>query len=223
MALSSKKVAVLGGTGALGSGLAKRLARTGIQVIIGSRDAAKAADVAASLATESGGPISGATYRDAAAAADIILLTVPYASQLEAIEAAAPELTGKILIDATVPLVPPKVSVVQLPPEGCAALRAQAAVGPDVRVVSAFQNVGAQWLHQDGEIDCDVLVNGNDPDACAQVVELVRACGLRGWHTGTLANAAAAEALTSLLIFLNRKHKTGHAGIRITGIGTGLD
>lgn len=218
MTLANRTVAVLGGTGALGSGLAKRLARAGVSVIIGSRDAAKAAEVAATLADETGGAITGLRYEDAAAAADIALLTVPFASQLDVIAAAAPGLSGKILIDATVPLVPPKVSIAQLPAEGSAARRAQATLGEGVRVVSAFQNVGAQWLHQDGAIDCDVLVTGDDPAACEEAIALVEACGLRGWHAGTLANAVAAEALTSLLIFLNRKYKTGHAGIRITGI-----
>lgn len=206
-------VAVLGGTGALGSGLARRLGGAGWSVIIGSRDADRAASFAATL----GPAVSGMGYAEAAAAADLAILTVPFAHQVATITAVASQLAGKILIDATVPLQPPKVSRVQLPAEGSAAARAAAAAGPDVRLVSAFQNVGAQLLQQDGPIDCDVLVTGDDEEACAQTVALAADCGLRAWHAGPLANAVAAEAMTSLLIFLNRKYRLGHAGIRITG------
>jgi NADPH-dependent F420 reductase len=206
-------VAVLGGTGALGSGLARRLGGAGWSVVIGSRDADRAAAFAATL----GPSITGTGYAEAAAAADLAILTVPFAHQVATIAAVAPRLAGKILIDATVPLQPPKVARVQLPPEGSAAARAAAAAGPDVRLVSAFQNVGAHLLQQDGPIDCDVLVTGDDEAACAETVALAADCGLRAWHAGPLANAVAAEAMTSLLIFLNRKYRLGHAGIRITG------
>jgi len=213
-----RRIAVLGGTGALGSGLARRLAIAGWHVIIGSRDAGRAQDAAAALADL--GNVEGMTHGNAAANADLAILTVPFASQVEVIREVAPHLSGKILIDATVPLQPPKVSTVQLPAEGSAAARAAAAAGPEVKLVSAFQNVGAQWLQQDGEIDCDVLVTGDDSDARAAAIAVAQDCGLRAWHAGPLANSVAAEAMTSVLIFMNRTYKSGHAGLRITGIDT---
>ena len=124
---------------------------------------------------------------------------------------------GKILIDVTVPLVPPRVARVQLPPEGSAAVAAQAALGPGVKVVSAFQNVAAHLLEGEGEIPCDVLVCGDDKEARGEVVALARAAGLRAFHAGSLANSAAAEALTSVLIFLNGRYHTT-SGIRFTGL-----
>lgn len=214
-----QRIAILGGTGALGSGLTARLARAGHRLIIGSRDATKAAERAAEIAAETGGRVDGASYRDAAAMAEIVILTVPFRSQIEVLASVKDALTGKILVDATVPLVPPKVARVQLPPEDSAAVAAQAFLGPDVKVISAFQNVGALHLKEAGHaIDCDVLVAGDDVDARATVIALVEDCGLRGWHAGPLANAAAAEALTSVMIFLNRHYKSDRAGIRITGI-----
>lgn len=216
--MTQKRIAVLGGTGALGSGLARRLAIAGWHVIIGSRDSTRAQEAAASLAPL--GSVEGMTHADAAKAAELAILTVPFSNQTEVIRDVAPHLSGKILIDATVPLQPPKVSMVQLPAEGSAAARAATAAGPDVRLVSAFQNVGAQWLQQDGDIDCDVLVTGDDADAREAAIGIARDCGLRAWHAGPLANSVAAEALTSLLIFMNRTYKSGHAGLRITGIDT---
>lgn len=201
--MTQPKVAILGGSGALGSGLARRLTQAGWSISIGSRQAA---------------PPDRLTYADAAKGCDIAILAVPYAAQLDVIALVAPHLAGKVLIDATVPLVPPAVSRVQLPAEGSAALRARAAAGPDVRVVSAFQNVGAHWFHGDGPIGCDVLVTGDDPAARASAIAIAEACGMRGFHAGPLANAVAAEALTSVLIAINRAYKVSHAGIRITGL-----
>lgn len=209
------KVAILGGTGALGSGLARRLSAAGREVVIGSRDASRAQEAASTIP---GGRVEGMSLSAAAQAAQIAILTVPFANQVETIEEVAPHLIDKVLIDATVPLKPPKVSTVQLPKEGSAAARAAAAAGPNVRVVSAFQNVGAQWLQKDGPIDCDVLVAGDDAEAREVTIAIAQDCGLRGWHAGPLANSVAAEAMTSLLIFLNKTYKAGHAGIRITGI-----
>lgn len=196
-------VAILGGTGSLGSGLARRLSQAGYAVAIGSRD-----------------PARGMTYREAAASADIVILTVPFAHQTAVLSDVREALAGKILVDATVPLVPPKVARVQLPPQGSAALAARAILGDDVRIVSAFENVAADLLNQDGPVDCDILVTGDDPAARSAVIALATAIGLRALHAGPLDNAVAAEALTSLLIFLNR-HYGGHAGIRITGLGEG--
>lgn len=214
------KVAVLGGTGSLGSGLALRLALSGRSVVIGSRDAAKAqakADELSVLASHA--TITGTDYASAAEGCDIAILAVPFSHQLVVLGAVRDQLANKILVDATVPLLPPRVSQVQLPPEGSAALRAQAFLGEEVRVVSAFQNVGAHHLHAiDQVIDCEVLVTGDSAEARQIVVDLVSDCGLKGHSAGVLANAVAAEALTSVLIAINRATKSDRAGIRITGV-----
>ena len=216
-----RSIAVIGGTGSLGAGLARRWARAGYRVIIGSRDGARAAaaarDIAGGLA---GALVSGDANPAAAAAADLVVLTVPFAYQRPILQEIRGTLKGKILVDATVPLVPPKVMRVQLPQEGCAALITQGMVGPDTIVVSAFQNVAADLLASDVEPECDVLVAGDKADARELVVELARKAGFRAWHAGPLANAAAMEALTSVLIFMNRHYRSEHAGIRLTGVDT---
>ncbi len=130
-----------------------------------------------------------------------------------------PHVTGKIVVDTTVPLVPPKVARVQLPPETSAALATQQRLGETAHVVAAFHNVAAHKLQHDEPIDCDVLIFGDDPKDRAVVMTLAEAAGLRGVHAGPLANAVAAEALTSILIGINRNYKVDGAGIRITGIG----
>tara|TARA_R110002110_G_scaffold107369_3_gene268688 strand:- start:14818 stop:16257 length:1440 start_codon:yes stop_codon:yes gene_type:complete len=211
-------IAILGGTGALGSGLARRWLKAGYKVILGSRTIAKAEEAARDLGLSIGRPAPAAmSNEDAAREADIAVLTVPFSHQAATLEAVKPALSGKILVDVTVPLMPPKVGTVQLPREGSAGARAQALLGDDVRVVSAFQNVAAHHLQSDRDIDCDVLVCGNDADARARVIELVEAAGMRGWPAGPIENAAAAEALTSVLIQINKANKC-HAGIRISGV-----
>jgi NADPH-dependent F420 reductase len=214
------KIAVLGGTGAQGSGLALRLAGAGHDVTVGSRDAEKARKAAAELGARIGKPIAGADNRAAAAAAEIVFLTVPYAAQRTTVEEVRDRLEGKILVDATVPLAPPKVSVVQLPEGRSAVAAIQELLGRSVRVVSALQNVSAQHLADlTHAVDCDVLICGDDRGACDAVIELCAAMGLRGLYAGTIANSAAVEALTSALIAINRRYKVpGGAGIRITGI-----
>ena len=206
-------IAVVGGTGDLGSAIARRLLAAGYPVIVGSRDAERAAAVAATL----GAAGRGASNVDAARAADIIIVTVPFASQAGILTSIAPVVQGKLVIDTTVPLQPPKVMRVQLPPEGSAALCAQKLLGPGVTLCSAFHNVAAHRLATDADIDCDVLVFGDDKAARERVVEIVNACRLRGLHGGALANSAAAEALTSVLIFMNKHYAVDGAGLRITG------
>ncbi len=215
-------LAIVGGTGALGSGLALRWAAAGYRVVIGSRDAARGAEVAAALSATlasrgSGGRIEALDNRAAAAAGDIVVLAVAFSHQRATLEPIRAELAGKTLVDVTVPLVPPKVMRVQLPPEGSAGQLAQALLGEQTRVVSAFQNVAATHLQGEGPVPCDVLVCGDDRDARQQVIGLVEAAGARGLHGGSIANAAAAEALTSVLIFLNKEYG-GHSGIRISGL-----
>jgi NADPH-dependent F420 reductase len=215
-------ISVIGGTGQLGAAIARRLALAGARIVIGSRDAARAEAAAAGLAAETGAHdaasrVVGADNLEAARRGDIVILTVPAASQAASLAEIAPALAGKILVDTTVPLVPPKVMRVQLPPEGSAAIRAQKMLGEGVRVVSAFHNVAAHKLATDETVECDVLVFGDDRAARQAVLPIVEACGLRALHGGVLANSAAAEALTSVLIFLNKTYGVDGAGLRITG------
>lgn len=220
MSSTHTTIAVLGGTGAEGSGLAIRLAHAGHEVIIGSRNADKAARVCQELrALAPGARIEHADYRTAAAAAQIVVLTVPHSAQRATVEEVRAELAGKILVDATVPLVPPKVARVQLPEGGSAVAAIQTLLGESVRVVSAFQNVSAHHLRElDHAVDCDVLVCGDDVAAREIVIGLAADIGLQAWHAGPIANSAAAEAMTSVLIALNMRYKTVGAGIRITGL-----
>lgn len=206
-------IAVIGGTGALGSGLARRLAKAGYPVVIGSRDPTKAKAAAEKL----GPGVRGAGQADAAKAAEIVIVAVPFASQAETLAAVAPACAGKLVVDTTVPLVPPKVGTVQLPADGGAALRARKLLDPSARLVSAFHNVSAAKLQGDGPIEGDVLVFGDDAAARETAIGLVQAAGLRGFHGGPLANSVAAEALTSVLITINRLYKVDGAGIRLVG------
>lgn len=206
-------IAIVGGTGKLGGALAGRLARAGRSVLIGSR----ASESAHAAAMQIGHGARGMTNAEAAAAADLVIVTVPYAAQERTLAEIAPHVVGKIVVETTVPLIPPKVMRVQLPSEGSAAVRAQILLGAGANVVSAFHNVAADKLAEDGEVACDVLVFGDDKNARAEIVRLVRAVGLRGIQGGALANSAAAEAMTSLLIFINKTYNVDGAGLVITG------
>lgn len=217
MTTDIRNIAVIGGTGQLGAAIARRLAKAGKAIIIGSRDPVKAEAAARQLGAELGCEVAFGGNVAAADAAEVVILTVPFASQRTTLEDIRASVAGKIVVDTTVPLMPPKVMRVQLPPEGSAAQRAQDILGETVRVVSAFHNVAAHKLITDALVDCDVLVFGDDKSAREAVVSLVDACGLRGLHGGVLANSAAAEALTSVLIFLNKNYSVDGAGVRITG------
>jgi 8-hydroxy-5-deazaflavin:NADPH oxidoreductase len=217
MAAEESLIAVVGGTGNLGAALARRWVKAGLDLIIGSRDAARAAETAALLTRELGRRVEPASNHDAAERASLVVVTVPYGAQSATLTDIRPVVSGKIVVDTTVPLVPPKVMRVQLPQEGAAALRAQRLLGPSAVVVSAFHNVAAHRLASGEDIDCDVLVFGDDRQARARVVRLARAAGLRGLHGGPLANSAAAEALTSVLIFVNKTYAVDGAGVRLTG------
>ena len=209
------KIAILGGTGALGLGLASRWIRSGHEVLIGSRTIESAKSACGKLNINED---QGMLNVDAASQAEIACLTVPFSFQLDILSEVKDALSGKILIDGTVPLVPPKVMRVQLPEEGCAAIRAQTLLGDSVQVISAFQNISAELLQTDAVIDCDVLVCGDKRDSREQVIALVNDAGLTGWHAGPLCNSAAAEALTSVLIAINKNHTIKHSGIKITGV-----
>ncbi len=216
----TETIAILGGTGALGTGLAIRWARAGHRIIIGSRTLEKAQAAVAELSRISPDtPAQAMENAAAAAAGSLVVLTVPFAHQLSTLDSVRAGLAGKILIDVTVPLMPPKVGTVQLPAEGSAGKRAQEFLGDAVAVVSAFQNIAADLLQQDVQIECDVLVCGNKKEARERVIQLVSEAGMRGWHAGPIENAAAAEALTSVLIQINRSKLLEHAGIRIVGQG----
>lgn len=206
-------IAVVGGTGKLGAAIARRLAKAGRTVIIGSRSA----ESARKAADELGFGLTGQSNADAAKAGDIVIVTVPFQAQDATLAEIRPFVQGKIVVDTTVPLVPPKVMRVQLPQEGSAAVRTQALLGEGVTVVSGFHNVAAHKLATDADIGCDVLVFGDDKAARGKVVELANQAGLRGIHAGALANSAAAEAMTSILIFINKTYHVDGAGISITG------
>jgi NADPH-dependent F420 reductase len=209
-------IGILGGTGDLGSALAHRWSQAGYPLVIGSRSREKAIGMAAQVSNAA--HASGEDNLNAARKSDIIVLAIPYANHTAMLEEIKAVAAGKIVVDAVVPLIPPKVAVVQLPPDGSAAMEAQRVLGPDVRVVSAFHNVGASKLLGGGRVDCDILVFGDDKDARAEVIRLADAAGGRGVDGGALANSAAAEALTSVLIGINRRYKVAGAGIRITGL-----
>jgi len=211
--MDKKLISLLGGTGDLGTGLATRLLKAGFNVIIGSRTLEKAQQAERSLGKNSKGLLN----KDAALQGEIVILTVPFAHQRGIVEECKTGLKGKLFIDTTVPLMPPKVATVQLPSEGSAAEIAQNILGDDVRVVSAFQNISAELLQSDNEIDCDVLVCGNKKEWRQEVIDLVNALGMKGWHAGMLPNSAAVEAMTSVLISINKHHAISHSGIKVTG------
>lgn len=213
-------IAVLGGTGKEGGGLALRWAHRGHRVRLGSRSAERASEAAAAMNETLGTAlVEGSGNVDAAAGADIVVLAVPYAAQRSTVDEVRDQLEGKILIDVTVPLVPPQVGRVQLPEGGSAVEAVQKALGEGVRVVSAFQNISAHHLTKlDEDIECDVLVCADHPAAADEVVALAEEIGLRAWNAGPLANSVVAEGLTSVLISLNRRYKVPGSGIRITGV-----
>ena len=211
-----RTIAVLGGSGALGQALAKRWGAAGHRIVIGSRSAARAQEIAATL----GGAVRGMVNRDAAAASEIVAVAVPYEAHRAILEEIRDAVAGKIVVDATVPLKPPRVARVQLPPSGSAAKEAQEILGEGVKIVAAFHTIAAHRLATGETVDCDVLVFGNDPAARETVIGLVADAGLTGWHAGAIDNSAAAEAMTSVLIFLNRRYGIDGAGFRITGTPT---
>lgn len=217
---SPHTLAVLGATGKEGKGLAYRWAKAGYRVIIGSRTAEKAQATAAELQTRLGSAaaLEGKTLLEAAQQAEIVVLTVPYAAHRETLLLVKDALQGKILVDVTVPLVPPKVSKVQMPPAGSAAQEAVEILGQGVQVVDAFQNISYEHLMAEGQPACDVLVTGTSKAAREETLTLVQAAGLRGWDAGPVENAVVVEGLTSVLIYLNRQYGVTHAGIKITGI-----
>lgn len=219
-ALEGKIVAVVGGTGPQGRGLARRWARAGIPVVIGSRSAERAAQTATELTEATGGTVSGADNAKAADQGDIVVVAVPWDGHKELLTALAPQLVGKVVVDCVNPLGFDKQGPYPLAVEEGSAAQQAAAVLPESTVIGAFHNVSAVLLEDDDvtSVDTDVLVLGEDRDA----VDLIRALagaipGVRGWYAGRLRNAHQVEALTANLIAINRRYKA-HAGVRITDV-----
>jgi len=213
-------IAVLGGTGKEGKGLAYRWAKAGYRVLIGSRLSERAVTVASEIMQllEGSSSVVGTTNLEAAQQSDIVVLTVPYAAHRLTLESVKDALKGKLLIDAAVPLLPPKVTKVQMPPAGSAAQEAKEIVGEDVQVVAAFQNISHELLLGEEDIECDVLVTGTSKDARHEALRLVEAAGLTGWDAGPIENSVVVEGLASVLIYINKQYGSTHAGIKITGV-----
>jgi len=218
--INPKTIAILGGTGKEGKGLAYRWAMAGHTIIIGSRTVEKASNAAKEVLELIGAsaPISGKENLEAAKDAQIVVLTIPFSAHKDMLFYVKDAVVGKIFIDVTVPLVPPKVTTVQMPPEGSAAQQAKSILGESVRVVAAFQNISYENLLSGEEVDCDVLVTGDDKEARLEVVELVGDTGLFGLDAGPLENSVVIEGMTSVLIGINKKYSVHASGIRITGI-----
>jgi NADPH-dependent F420 reductase len=219
-----RPIAVIGGTGPAGRGLALRWARAGETIIIGSRDAERAQQAAAAIQQKLGGQasVSGMENGEACAAADILMLTVPFEGQAALLKQLKPAITaGSILIDATVPLaasVGGRASRTLGVWQGSAAQQTAELVPREVSVVAAFHNVSAELLEGDAPLDCDVIVCSDDPDAAQLTRELAaKIPGVRAIDGGKLENSRTVEQITALLIGMNLRHK-GHAGIRITGL-----
>ncbi|HTX78271.1 MAG TPA: NADPH-dependent F420 reductase [Longilinea sp.] len=220
IAVSTLTIAVAGGTGKEGKGLAYRWSRAGLRVIIGSRQLEKAEAAVAELKSL-GAPsasLSAMTNLEAAKQADVITVTVPYAAHQPLLAELKPVLQGKTVIDVTVPLVPPKVTKVQMPAAGSAAQEARQILGEEVKIASAFQNISFERLMREGDIDCDVLVCGTDKDTRKLVVELAKLAGLTAWDAGPLENSVVVEGMTSVLIGINKQFDVPSSGIQITGV-----
>jgi 8-hydroxy-5-deazaflavin:NADPH oxidoreductase len=214
------KIAVIGGTGKEGGGLALHWAHAGYEVMIGSRSAEKAEQTAARLNALLGSAVMrGADNAEAARQADLVVVSVPYAAHRDTLVAIKDAVSGKIVVDVSVPIQPPHFSTVHLPPGRTAAEEAQALLGGTVRIVSAFQNVSATHLKDlDHPPDCDILITGDDADAKREVAALAEAAGMRGIDAGPLANAIVGESLTPLLVGINKRYGVKGSGIRITQI-----
>ncbi len=213
-------LAVIGGTGKEGRGLAYRWAKAGHTVYIGSRTPAKAARMAETIRARLGdpqAPVWGVGNREAAQRAEVVVLAVPYSAHRATLEAIREVVQGKVVVDVAVPLKPPKVTKAWFPPAGSAALEAQEILGPDVAVVDAFQNIAHAVLWEDAPIEAEVLVAGKGKANRRRVMALVEDAGLRAWDAGPLENTPVVEGLTSVLIYMNKALGTRHMGIRIVG------
>jgi len=213
------RIAIVGGTGKEGQGLALGWARAGQEVLIGSRVLERALRAAESVnAAVARAAATGMLNRDAATAGEIVVLTVPYDAHAGTLQDIREAVRGKILVDVTVPVDPEKPRRLRVPPGGSATEEAQALLGPETRVVAAFQNISYTHLAHGEAAACDVLVCGDDADARREAITLAGLLGFRGLDGGPARNARVVEGLTVLLMEINRRYKVKGAGIRITGI-----
>lgn len=215
-----KKIAIIGGTGKEGKGLAYRWSLAGHEVIIGSRSLEKAQLAVGELkqVLKPGCLLFADLNETAAQKSDIVIITVPYAAHADILRFLKPTLCTKLVIDVTVPIVPPQVTKVHVPEAGSAAQEARGILGENCRISSAFHNISYDLLMHNDPIECDVLVCGTDEETRLITLELVKDAGLKGWDAGALENSIVAESLTSILIHINKKNKSCNAGIKITGI-----
>lgn len=211
------KIGIVGGTGKEGRGIALRWAKAGHQVAIGSRDAERAAAKAAELSTP-GATLSGADNASVCRDAEVVLLSIPFSGHKDTLEALREPLTGKVVIDITVPLKPPKVREVNLPETTSAAQQAQQIL-TDSKVVATLHHVSSVHLSEpDHAIECDVLAVSDHADALETVLGLLQDLGVKGVNAGPLKNAVALESLTPVLLHINKVYKGAGAGIRISGL-----
>jgi NADPH-dependent F420 reductase len=213
------RIAIIGGSGKEGQGLAVGWARVGQDIIIGSRALERAVQAAEKVNQAAGrAAATGMLNREAAGAGELVVLTVPYDAHQATLREIQPAVRGKILVDVTVPIDPEKPRRLRVPSGGSAAEEAQALLGPETRVVAAFQNISYTHLGQGDAVDCDVLICGDDADARQEVIRLAGLLGLRGLDVGPARNARIVEGLTVVLMEINRRYKSRGAGIRITGL-----
>ncbi|MGE5850929.1 MAG: NADPH-dependent F420 reductase [Candidatus Methylomirabilota bacterium] len=213
------RIAIIGGSGKEGQGLAIGWARAGQEIVIGSRVLERAIQAAETINQAAGHRVAkGMLNREAAEAGEMVILAVPYEAHEATLRDIQPGLRGKILVDVTVPIDPEKPRRLRIPPGGSATEQAQSLLGPETRVVAAFQNISHIHLGHGDAIDCDVLVCGDDADARQAVVTLADLLGLRALDVGPARNARVVEGLTVLLMEINRRYKSRGAGIRITGL-----
>jgi 8-hydroxy-5-deazaflavin:NADPH oxidoreductase len=215
-----RTIAIVGGTGKEGKGLAYRWSRIGYDIVIGSRQLEKAEEAAASVRSMQGvtGSVTGAANREAVQAADLVVLTVPFAAHVPMLEHIKESIQGKILVDVTVPLVPPRVTKVQMPQAGSAAQEAKQILGEGVEVVAAFQNISYEHLLAGEDVNCDVLVTGSSKAARGVVIDLIKQAGMVAWDAGPIENSVVVEGLTSILIGINKQYGVESSGIRLTGV-----
>ena len=213
------RIAVIGGTGKEGNGLALGWARAGQEVVIGSRAAERAVHAAEAINGAVGrAAATGMLNREAAVAGKVVVLAVPYAAHQATLKDIQEAVRGKVLVDVTVPVDPEKPRRLWIPPGGSATEEAQALLGSETRVVAAFQNISHAHLEHAEAAGCDVLVCGDDADARQEAIRLAGLLGLRGVDAGPARNARVVEGLTVLLLGINRRYKASGAGIRITGL-----
>lgn len=218
---ANEVISIIGGTGKEGIGLALRFAIAGFKVLLGSRNPTKALETQEYIETLTTKKIdiSGLSNEIAVAGCHIALLTVPYQAHEQTLLALKELLKGKVLVDVTVPLNPPKVFQVKIPKSGSAAQEAYQLLGDQTKIAAAFHNISSENLITIGNNpDCDVLVTGIDQETRQVALDLVQYAGFTGWDAGPLENSIVLEGLTSILIGINRKYGSRNAGIRITGV-----